>query len=113
MITHDLGVVANIAEEVVVMFRGRVTESGSVEDIFRDPRHPYLKALLKAVPRFDLPRGERLVPLREVKAEAGVMLAEPEPWTDAADEEGQLLGGEGGAKRIASRSGRGLGRGAG
>ncbi|MEL0012694.1 MAG: ATP-binding cassette domain-containing protein, partial [Alphaproteobacteria bacterium] len=74
MITHDLGVVANVAEEVVVMFRGHVMETGSVEDIFTKPEHPYLKALLNAVPRFDLAEGERLVPLREVKAEAGNML---------------------------------------
>jgi len=74
MITHDLGVVANVAEEVVVMFRGHVMETGSVEDIFTKPEHPYLKALLNAVPRFDLAEGERLVPLREVKAAAGNML---------------------------------------
>ena len=78
MITHDLGVVANVAEEVVVMFRGNVMESGSVEDIYTNPQHPYLKALLNAVPRFDLADGERLVPLREVKAEAGNML-KPDP----------------------------------
>jgi peptide/nickel transport system ATP-binding protein len=71
MITHDLGVVANVADEVVVMYHGRVTERGSVEDIFRDPQHPYLKALLRAVPRFGMKQGERLVPLREIKAQAG------------------------------------------
>src|SRR5690606_40139995 len=65
LITHDLGVVANMAEEVVVMYRGRVMEHGTVEDIFRDPRHPYLKALLHAVPRFDMAPGERLVPRSE------------------------------------------------
>jgi peptide/nickel transport system ATP-binding protein len=71
LITHDLGVVANVADEVVVMCHGKVTERGSVEDIFRDPQHPYLKALLRAVPRFGMADGERLVPLREIKAEAG------------------------------------------
>jgi peptide/nickel transport system ATP-binding protein len=79
MITHDLGVVANVAEEVVVMFRGRVMESGSLESIYRNPSHPYLKALLNAVPRFGLKKGERLVPLREIKAETGNML---KPDTD-------------------------------
>ena len=74
MITHDLGVVANVAEEVVVMFRGKVMESGSVEDIYRNPGHPYLKALLNAVPRFGLAEGERLVPLREIKAETGELI---------------------------------------
>ncbi len=82
MITHDLGVVANIAEEVVVMYRGRIMESGDVEDIFRRPQHAYLKALMAAVPRFDMKPGERLQPLREIKAETGHLLAEqaaPEP----------------------------------
>jgi len=75
LITHDLGVVANVAEEVVVMYRGRVMESGDVEDIFRRPQHPYLKALMAAVPRFDMAPGERLRPLREIKAETGHLLA--------------------------------------
>jgi peptide/nickel transport system ATP-binding protein len=67
LITHDLGVVANMAEEVVVMHRGRVMESGTVEDVFRKARHPYLKALLRAVPRFNMKPGERLTPIREVQ----------------------------------------------
>src|SRR3546814_12091544 len=75
LITHDLGVVANVAEEVVVMYRGRVMESGDVEDIFRRPQHPYLQALMGAVPRFDMATGERLRPLREIKAETGHLLA--------------------------------------
>ena len=66
LITHDLGVVANMAAEVVVMYRGRVMEAGRVEDIFRHPRHPYLQALMRAVPRFNMAPGERLTPIREV-----------------------------------------------
>jgi len=66
LITHDLGVVANMAQEVVVMYRGRVVESGALADIFRDSRHPYLKALMRAVPRFNMAPGERLTPIREV-----------------------------------------------
>ena len=66
LITHDLGVVANMAAEVVVMYRGRVMESGRVEDIFRDAQHPYLQALMRAVPRFNMAPGERLTPIREV-----------------------------------------------
>ncbi len=66
LITHDLGVVANMAREVVVMYRGRVMEAGSIESIFRDPRHPYLQALMRAVPRFNMAQGERLTPIREV-----------------------------------------------
>jgi peptide/nickel transport system ATP-binding protein len=66
LITHDLGVVANMAEEVVVIYQGAIMEMGTVDDVFRDPRHPYLKALLKACPRFDMPDGERLVALRDI-----------------------------------------------
>ncbi len=68
MITHDLGVVANVAEDVVVMYHGEIMESGALQDIFSNPQHPYLHALLKAVPRFDMEPGERLVPLREIGA---------------------------------------------
>ena len=67
LITHDLGVVANMADEVVVIYHGEIMESGPVEDIFRRPRHPYLKALLKASPHFDMAEGERLVALREAR----------------------------------------------
>jgi len=74
MITHDLGVVANVADDVVVMYRGKVVESGSLHDIFDDPQHPYLKALLHAVPRFDMKPGERLQPIREIKASTGHLL---------------------------------------
>ncbi len=70
IITHDLGVVANIAEEVVVVYHGKVVESGTLNDIFEDPSHPYLKGLLRAVPRFNMGPGERLVPLREIKYQA-------------------------------------------
>ncbi|GLQ05237.1 ABC transporter ATP-binding protein [Sneathiella chinensis] len=66
LITHDLGVVASMADEVVVMYHGKVMEQGALEDIFKDPRHPYLKALLKAVPRFHMKEGERLTPIREI-----------------------------------------------
>jgi peptide/nickel transport system ATP-binding protein len=67
LITHDLGIVANMADEVVVMYHGKVVESGALEDIFRDARHPYLKALMRAVPRFNMQPGERLTPIREVQ----------------------------------------------
>ncbi len=51
-ITHDLGVVAEVADEVVVMYLGEVVESGPVEQIFSAPRHPYTRALLSAAPRY-------------------------------------------------------------
>ena len=67
LITHDFGVVANMADEVVVVYQGRVMEAGPVEEIFRAPQHPYLKALLHAVPRFDMAAGERLQPIRPIR----------------------------------------------
>src|SRR3546814_12324697 len=69
IITHDLGVVANVADEVVVMYHGEIVESGAAEDIFQTPQHPYLRALLRAVPRFYMRPGERLVPIREIRSE--------------------------------------------
>ena len=66
LITHDLGVVANVADEVVVIYHGEIMEAGPVEAIFRRPGHPYLKGLMAAVPHFDLKPGERLKALREV-----------------------------------------------
>jgi peptide/nickel transport system ATP-binding protein len=66
MITHDLGVVANLADEVVVLYRGKVMEKGTATDIFSAPGHPYLKGLLHAVPRFNMEEGERLTPLRTI-----------------------------------------------
>jgi peptide/nickel transport system ATP-binding protein len=90
LITHDLGVVANVAEEIVVMYRGEVMESGTLEDIFRRAEHPYLKALLRAVPRFDMKPGERLVPIREIAAgDAPHLMAEKRKWP--ADAAGPLL----------------------
>ncbi len=80
IITHDLGVVANVADEVVVMYHGEVMESGSLEDIFRAPQHPYLNALLHAVPRFHMKPGERLVPIREIKKrDSGSFLSRTAP----------------------------------
>ncbi len=71
LITHDLGVVANMAEEVVVVYHGKLMESGSTEDIFERPGHPYLQALMRAVPRVGMEPGERLTPIREVERDAG------------------------------------------
>ncbi len=59
-ITHDLGVVAEIADDVIVMYLGAVVERGSVRDIFYDPQHPYTQALLRSVPRPGSGRGPRL-----------------------------------------------------
>jgi peptide/nickel transport system ATP-binding protein len=53
LITHNLGVVAEMADDVVVMYLGRVVEEGSVDDIFHNPQHPYTRALLESIPKID------------------------------------------------------------
>lgn len=58
MITHDLGVVAGIADRVAVMYAGRILEFGTVEDIFYHPQHPYTVGLLKSTPTMDMSEGE-------------------------------------------------------
>jgi peptide/nickel transport system ATP-binding protein len=74
LITHDLGVVANVADEVVVIYHGEIMEAGPVEAIFRNPSHPYLKGLMAAVPHFDMKPGERLKALREVPVNTSSLL---------------------------------------
>ena len=83
MITHDLGVVANVADEIVVMYHGQVLECGTLDDIFRNPGHDYLKALLRAVPRFNMKPGERLTPLREITHSTGHLLSETGGWAES------------------------------
>jgi peptide/nickel transport system ATP-binding protein len=63
-ITHDLGVVAEIADEVVVMYLGTVVERGPVDDIFHDPKHPYTQALLASIPRMGGGAKQRLATIR-------------------------------------------------
>jgi oligopeptide/dipeptide ABC transporter ATP-binding protein len=60
LITHDLGVVAEVADRVVVMYAGQIVEDGSLDDIFYAPRHPYTWGLLGSLARLDRPRDERL-----------------------------------------------------
>jgi peptide/nickel transport system ATP-binding protein len=63
LITHDLGVVADVADDISVMYAGRIIETGPKETIFRSPEHPYTWGLLRSIPRLDRPRGEMLVPI--------------------------------------------------
>ncbi|MBP7002931.1 ABC transporter ATP-binding protein [Amaricoccus sp.] len=75
-ITHDLGIVAQMADRVAIMYAGRIVETGAVREIFRRPAHPYTRALIEAVPRLgDLEHGRRIRPI------AGAMpsLFEPPP----------------------------------
>ncbi len=63
LITHDLGVVARLADRVAVMYAGRIIEQGTAEAIFSDPRHPYTVGLARSIPRLEEKRKTRLVPI--------------------------------------------------
>ena len=113
LITHDLGVVACLADEVVVVYHGRLMERGALADLFRDPRHPYLKALMRAVPRMGMDPAERLTPVRSIDVRSeGSPLGEgagaPPP---AAAGPGPLLQLEHVSKQYAPRGGRRFARG--
>ena len=99
LITHDLGVVANIAHDVAVLYRGRLVEAGPRDTVMRTPGHAYLRALLHAVPRFDMAPGERLTPIRPARAEIPPVQARP-PLA------GPLLQVEGVSKTFTLRAGR-------
>jgi oligopeptide/dipeptide ABC transporter ATP-binding protein len=92
LITHDLGVVAEVADQVVVMYAGRVVEQGSLDEIFYDPLHPYTWGLLGSVPRPDKPRPDRLptipgAPPSFAGPPAGCAFAPRCPWrTGQCDE---------------------------
>ncbi|MBB3663221.1 MULTISPECIES: ABC transporter ATP-binding protein [Prauserella salsuginis group] len=64
MITHDLGVVAGLCDDVNVMYGGRIVEQAQRHDLFQRSRHPYTHGLLQSIPRLDAPRGEPLTPIR-------------------------------------------------
>jgi oligopeptide/dipeptide ABC transporter ATP-binding protein len=63
IVTHNLGVVARYAQRIYVMYAGRIVESGTAEQIFKNPKHPYTIGLLKCVPRLDEPKNRKLVPI--------------------------------------------------
>jgi oligopeptide/dipeptide ABC transporter ATP-binding protein len=64
LITHDMGVVADIADRVAVMYAGRVVEQGTKRDLFYDPQHPYTWGLLGSIARLDRPRPRRLTAIK-------------------------------------------------
>jgi oligopeptide/dipeptide ABC transporter ATP-binding protein len=77
-ITHDMAVVAQIADKVVVMYRGNKVEEGPVEQIFAKPQHPYTQALLAAVPKLGEMEGKALPePMKLMSAPEGT--PEPQP----------------------------------
>ncbi|MFF2481276.1 ABC transporter ATP-binding protein [Paenibacillus sp. NPDC058071] len=63
LITHDLGVVADVCDRVIVMYAGKVVETGTKWEIFKNPKHPYTKGLLRSVPRLDQKKDEPLIPI--------------------------------------------------
>jgi peptide/nickel transport system ATP-binding protein len=71
LITHDLGVVADIADDVTVMYAGRVVERATTAEIFNDPQHPYTWGLLASIPRIDRPKTKRLAPIKGVPPSLG------------------------------------------
>jgi peptide/nickel transport system ATP-binding protein/oligopeptide transport system ATP-binding protein len=75
LVTHDLGVVADIADRVLVMYAGRVVETGTLDQIFYDPRHPYTWGLLGSLTRLDRPRAHRL---SQIKGMPPSLLQPPE-----------------------------------
>src|SRR5262249_9272936 len=79
------GVGANVAGSVVVPYEGRVMEKGPIVDPYERPSHPYLRALLRAVPHFDMKPGERLVPVRPIDHQLGTMVQKDEPWPAEAE----------------------------
>jgi len=106
LITHDLGVIAETADDVVVMYLGRDVEQGSVENIFYDPQHPYTRALLRSIPAldaapkaklpaitgsvphpFDRPSGCSFHPRCSEAIEGLCAVEEPETWTTAPGRE--------------------------
>lgn len=60
LITHDMGVVATVCDKIAIMYGGLIMETGKTDEIFYSPKHPYTKALLRAIPSIDLKEGERL-----------------------------------------------------
>lgn len=64
LITHDLGVVAGMCDNICVMYAGRAVEKGNADEIFDDPRHPYTRGLIKSVPRLDQKKSEKLYSIK-------------------------------------------------
>jgi len=60
IISHDLGVIAELADDVAVMYLGNVVERGTVRDVLKNPKHPYTHALMRSIPRAEVDRGQRL-----------------------------------------------------
>ena len=97
LITHDMGVVATVCSKVIIMYGGLVMESGTVEEVFYEPKHPYTKALLNAIPiaslkyrkKLEIIKGEVTSP---INPKPGCRFADRCPYaTDRCREDGLKL----------------------
>ena len=84
LITHDLGIVADMSDRVVVMYAGQIVEEGLVDEIYKDPKHPYTRKLLASVPRLDMDRAE---PLHSIEGSPPDLYIPPKgcPFYDRCD----------------------------
>jgi ABC-type dipeptide/oligopeptide/nickel transport system ATPase component len=74
LITHNLGLVAEMCDRVIVMYRGRIVEAKPVDDLFANPEHPYTRGLLRSIPRLDSPPKQPL-PTLDYAGEAEPVVA--------------------------------------
>jgi peptide/nickel transport system ATP-binding protein len=103
LITHDLGVVATVADEMTVLYRGEVMEQGPARDLLKEPAHPYLKALLAAGPALHGAVAERMTPLRPIAPPSNALRAHWSRRESKADD-GPLLRLTGIVKRFKGRT---------
>jgi peptide/nickel transport system ATP-binding protein len=83
-ITHNLGVIANLADDIAVMYRGKIVEYGTVRQVLKNPKHPYTVALLRSIPGFGGQRGQRL---ESIRGTVGVPIEPPDecPFQNRCD----------------------------
>ena len=89
MITHDLGVVAEVCDRILVLYAGKIVERGRVDEVLQNPKHPYTQMLLEALPRLDRPNSEPLrviegSPPNLINPPKGCAFAERCPYAAAA-----------------------------
>ena len=63
LITHDLGIVSSMCQKIAVMYAGKIVESGTIDDIFYNPKHEYTKGLLRSIPKLNTKKHEKLIPI--------------------------------------------------
>ena len=108
LITHDLGVVAEVTDQIVVMYAGRIVEAAATEKIFRAPEHPYTWGLLQSIPRLDKPRDEPLVPIAGlppslINASQRLLVPSPLPVRARAAPPGRATAGAAARRSLAPR----------